>query len=383
MNCRRFYLLSWFLKRKSVLKIFCLFICAIVFSVVVDVKYSCVCNHTVRDLELLSARKSRHSNETNSPFSRRHIILPEENIPDISEFRCNHRYLTQKIDDRQKEELVDLLESLIDLLKKHEINYFVGFGTLLGSFLFHDLLPWDDDIDIFIDIKYVNRFRMMFASEEVSTLFQVTSYLEVTNQYSDEVLLDVIPFNDITKCLFPDDHPAKSDNKSYRCFQQAKFSRRGVKRTYPYKWSYPFIDCVFFAANGSHFIKMDPNPSGRFLIPTISIYPLYRRPFNRLWVNAPRNPRSLLKHMYGSFFCYSSDFSHEEIKHNRQLQYLPCWEAKNCFASVCRRPITRRDSVPQALARSQWSIEELFLQGFVLQSVLVEEVYEGSFQLLI
>jgi lipopolysaccharide cholinephosphotransferase len=49
--------------------------------------------------------------------------------------------------------LGDLLEQTIKVLEKHKIKYWVDGGSLLGAIRNKGQIPWDDDVDIGIDIK--------------------------------------------------------------------------------------------------------------------------------------------------------------------------------------------------------------------------------------
>ena len=46
--------------------------------------------------------------------------------------------------------LVDLLRIFERICSENNIVYFMNYGTLLGSFRHHGMIPWDDDLDLAI-----------------------------------------------------------------------------------------------------------------------------------------------------------------------------------------------------------------------------------------
>lgn len=74
--------------------------------------------------------------------------------------------------------LVELgcLKVLDDLCKKHDIVYYAGGGTLLGAIRHKGFIPWDDDIDVFMD--YANYLRFCsIAPQELKDPFFFQNYM--------------------------------------------------------------------------------------------------------------------------------------------------------------------------------------------------------------
>ncbi len=46
------------------------------------------------------------------------------------------------------EKTIQLLDIVVTTLNKHNIKYYLDFGTLIGAMRDNALIPWDDDIDI-------------------------------------------------------------------------------------------------------------------------------------------------------------------------------------------------------------------------------------------
>ena len=98
----------------------------------------------------------------------------------------NNRILTPEEQKRLQEvQLIALLE--IDrICKKHNIRYFLAFGTLLGAVRHKGFIPWDDDVDITIPRDDLYRFISVCSSELNPEFFLQTSetdpnyYLPIT-----------------------------------------------------------------------------------------------------------------------------------------------------------------------------------------------------------
>ena len=89
-------------------------------------------------------------------------IIKEGRIPEIffeEEVRCDF-LVTQ---DRKKlwAVLLDMLLKIDDVCKKYHLTYFLEAGTLLGAIRHKGMIPWDDDIDIFMPRKDYNKFILL------------------------------------------------------------------------------------------------------------------------------------------------------------------------------------------------------------------------------
>ena len=45
---------------------------------------------------------------------------------------------------------LDLLFKFDEICRKHHLNYSLAYGSLLGAIRHHGIIPWDDDVDVFM-----------------------------------------------------------------------------------------------------------------------------------------------------------------------------------------------------------------------------------------
>ena len=71
----------------------------------------------------------------------------------------------------------EMLEVVANFCKKHDIKYSLYAGTLLGAVRHGGFIPWDDDIDVFMERNEYDRFLQLWETEGVEGF-----YLEGTNR---------------------------------------------------------------------------------------------------------------------------------------------------------------------------------------------------------
>ena len=77
---------------------------------------------------------------------------------------------TDSFDSALKKKLYETFYAFDSLLKKHSIQYFAGSGTAIGAVRHKGIIPWDDDIDVFIPRADYERFLSL------STIFNKEGY---------------------------------------------------------------------------------------------------------------------------------------------------------------------------------------------------------------
>ena len=65
----------------------------------------------------------------------------------------------------QKQEL-EIIVLFDALCKKHDLKYFLAYGTLLGAVRHEGFIPWDDDIDVGMIRSEYERFEKLYVESE-------------------------------------------------------------------------------------------------------------------------------------------------------------------------------------------------------------------------
>ncbi|CAL8108056.1 unnamed protein product [Calicophoron daubneyi] len=175
-----------------------------------------------------------------------------------------------------------LLHTFSDMMFRNGLGdrFMLTAGTLVGSFHHHDFIPWDDDIDIFVDIEIRDEVRQLVRELEPQY------WLKVTNERDK---------------FFTRPLPSPEDDKNVELSQPV-----------PDKpWSWPFVDISYYERNKTHITENLPAYIESVSWPVDMVFPLYFRPFGSAWYPAPRNPLAFLANRYGtSSACYSLSYSH-------------------------------------------------------------------------
>lgn len=74
-------------------------------------------------------------------------------------------YIEMKKEDIKKHQL-EMLKFLRDLCTQNNINYYLGYGTLLGAVRHRGFIPWDDDVDVYVKDEDVDKLADLVNATE-------------------------------------------------------------------------------------------------------------------------------------------------------------------------------------------------------------------------
>ncbi|KAI0209844.1 hypothetical protein LSAT2_005438 [Lamellibrachia satsuma] len=162
-----------------------------------------------------------------------------------------------------------LLRTFVDTLDAANITYFMYGGTLLGSYRHHGAIPWDDDVDLMVDAAKMPRMKRALAS--LGSAFHLS-----------------------TKSMY-----------------RWKFYGNESTPIKNIEWRYPFLDISFYRQNAHGVFDYDPGYAKRFRYSKYVVFPLCKRPFWGLMLNAPRDTLGFLKQNYDLDLCISNAYNHK------------------------------------------------------------------------
>ena len=263
----------------------------------------------------------------------KHLTLQRDMVNISRELSQNSSNLMNRhLTFTQKEEQLLLLDRIKRLFADQGVEWFLFYGSLLGSYVSHDVLAWDDDVDILVDHSALKKLQALQGN------------LTLANTYG----LCYVGARNTHKLFFNSSTHIKN-----------------------YPWSWPFMDIVFTMTNASHVWNLDQNkPYHQFTVPRELVYPTHLRPFAYHWMPAPRQPWAMLsisyRNSYSHFRCVTGGYNHVK-ESSLRLQGAACSNLREVYPFVWRQPL------------AQGTLETLWLGQRPLYSVIIvgEDFYPG------
>ena len=220
----------------------------------------------------------------------------------------------------------DILQTLVfdvtRILEKHNISFVLTYGSLLGSYFMHGILPWDDDVDIF---AHNNSKATILDIFKDCKLMHICSY----NQYHNPGMM-------------------------------VKLYQRNRPQAGETPWTWPFVDIVFYHVSNGYVMAVDR--VSKLEVPISSFFPFHARPFGSLWLPVPNKPWILLRKKYRKFKCASGTWNHRsEIQQTKTVV--------RCTALLQHYPFVWRTM------EGNITTETLKRNGQALYSVKVNQFY--------
>lgn len=187
----------------------------------------------------------------------------------------SHPGLPRLLDAEQRKINTEFLMSIKKLFCDVNATWTLYFGSLLGAYISHDLLAWDDDLDIILDDDDITPVIEMHKNGTLASKYNI-GYANVTGLH-----------------------------KLY-------WTRSEIIS--PWWWSWPFVDVITFKRTNSEIQLLDREKLHIAPLDKKSVFPLHLRPFGGAWLPVPRDPWTLMKVTYHKeirkFKCEEPGYDH-------------------------------------------------------------------------
>ena len=124
--------------------------------------------------------------------------------------------------DKAKKVMLKLLIEFDRICKKHNLTYWIDYGTLLGAVRHKGFIPWDDDIDVSMPREDHNKLKEIIKDELPDDMFFQTKKtdLDFSNNITRLIDLNSIYHNNYYfgkyNGIFIDIFPVDTINKKYK-----------------------------------------------------------------------------------------------------------------------------------------------------------------------
>jgi len=222
-----------------------------------------------------------------------------------------------------------MLEILIEvdkICRKHNITYWLDFGTLLGAVRHGGFIPWDDDLDISVPRKDYLRLCKILKKElpdnlifqdETTDKFYPLKFAKVRDRCSyleDIGISQKVKEKGIYIDIFPIERGTLKLKNAIDFFYGRSFRRlrhhSGGKLEYIISLTmYPFASCLVFLARMFNFLISDNLLIYGYGVPTVNKYQLHKKDlipvkqvfFENHIFSSPSNPDAYLRELYGNY----------------------------------------------------------------------------------
>lgn len=90
--------------------------------------------------------------------------------------------MTEKETRTFREKLVQIMKAFDAFCKEHNLRYSIAYGTMIGAIRHKGLIPWDDDIDLYMPRPEYEKFLSLTSENGISEKYKVIHYGN-TGQY--------------------------------------------------------------------------------------------------------------------------------------------------------------------------------------------------------
>lgn len=169
------------------------------------------------------------------------------------------------INEKQQAELEMLLE--IDrICRKNQIRYYLAYGSVLGAVRHNGFIPWDNDIDIMVEINNMDKLLKALDEELPEEYFLFSTHKDenydslkprvgLANERHHKIHVDIFPMVGISSNKFIRNFLPKITSKLYLIYFLKKFDANSVHKHNVSKRIKHLIVKILLSLISSKFVK--------------------------------------------------------------------------------------------------------------------------------
>lgn len=274
-------------------------------SVIFFIAVAIISNACIKSHKRMSKRIKGISNDTKTIIN---ILTANNDITKYPKAKGDLR-LAQRTS-------IAVLKRFDEIAKRHNITYWLDWGTLLGAVRHGGFIPWDDDIDIAMEREEYERVIPILESEFNGDGFFIKVWGITQLFYKDTPAhFDIFPFDKGYSVDLPsgEDYNKFSKNLKYLIEKKLKNKNMSIKE---HRYSlYKERDSILFnnrksIDNGFLFYGIGTSCCGvepNLLLKYSDIFPLKKISFEGMEFYVPNNTEYYLHSLFGDYMSYPNE----------------------------------------------------------------------------